>query len=67
MEEIPIAEISWARGDRFTIIEILQTLSTPAYLIYYDNGYSEFLNREKEWSEISSSPYRYKLELFDQD
>ncbi len=66
MEEMPLAEISWARGDQFTIIEILQTLSIPTYLIYYDHGYSEFLNREKEWSDISSSPFRYKLELFEQ-
>lgn len=67
MEEMPLAEISWARGEQFTIIEILQTLSTPTYLIYYDHGYCEFLNREKEWSDISNSPFRYKLELLEQE
>jgi hypothetical protein len=67
VQEIPIAEISWARGKSFTMIEIIETLRAPAYIIYYDDGYIEFLNREVDWTDLVPVLLNFKLNLFDQD
>lgn len=67
IQEMPIAEISWARGKSFTIIEIIETLRAPAYIIYYDDGYIEFLNREVDWTDLVPVLLNFKLNLLDQD
>ncbi len=67
IEQLPIAEVCWARGEQFTIIEVIELLRDPTYLIYYDNGYIEFLNRDHEWSDLLPLIHNFKLELFDED
>jgi hypothetical protein len=67
IQEMPIAEICWARGKSFTMIEIIETLRAPAYILYYDDGYIEFLNREIDWTDLVPVLLNFKLNLFDQD
>lgn len=67
IEDMPVAKISWARGPSYTIIEVVETLQSPSYLVYYDNGYREFLNRDKEWESLTPLVIHFKIDLINQD
>lgn len=67
MDNQPIAQIHWARGLDFTMIEIIGRMQSPVYLIYYDNGYREFLNLEKTWDDLTPLVFLFKMDLLDQD
>jgi len=67
IENMPVAKINWARGPSYTIIEVIETLQSPTYLVYYDNGYREFLNREKDWENLTPLVIQFKMDLMNQD
>lgn len=67
IENMPVAKINWARGPSYTIIEVIETLQSPTYLVYYDNGYREFLNRDKEWESLTPLVIQFKMDLMNQD
>jgi antitoxin component YwqK of YwqJK toxin-antitoxin module len=67
IENMPVAKINWARGQSYTIIEVIETLQSPTYLVYYDNGYREFLNRDKEWESLTPLVIQFKMDLMNQD
>lgn len=67
MDNQPIASIHWARGEDFTLIEVIERMQSPVYLIYYDQGYQEFLNRDKTWDDLIPQVYLFKMDLMNQD